>query len=171
MASPTPPTLGWAQAWRFARRDLTRALRGLRLLLVCLFLGTMALAAIGTLTGAIERELSGRGQTMLGGDIEVSLYRPRPCARRAGGAGRNSATFPAARGCRRWRCRCAMPACAVPVELKAVDSAWPLYGALTLQGGKPAKAPTGHDRVDRARALPNGSVSRRATASSWARRR
>jgi hypothetical protein len=37
-------------AWRIARRDLHRQFRGLRLLLVCLFLGVGALAAIGTLT-------------------------------------------------------------------------------------------------------------------------
>lgn len=50
-------------AWRIARRDLNARFRGLRLLLVCIFLGTAALAAIGTLTNAIERELesSGRG--------------------------------------------------------------------------------------------------------------
>ena len=48
-----------------------RAFRGLRLLLVCLFLGVGALAAIGTLTGAIERELDARGREILGGDIEV----------------------------------------------------------------------------------------------------
>ena len=37
--------LGWAGAWRIARRDLHRQFRGLRLLLVCLFLGVGALAA------------------------------------------------------------------------------------------------------------------------------
>jgi len=136
------PTLGWRQAWRFARRDLTRALRGLRLLLACLFLGTMALAAIGTLTGAIERELSGRGQAMLGGDIEVALYARDPApdelaALKALGDVSGGARLQAM----------AVPlrdeSLAVPVELKAVDSAWPLYGTLTLQGGKPAAAPTG----------------------------
>ena len=136
------PTLGWRQAWRFARRDLTRALRGLRLLLACLFLGTMALAAIGTLTGAIERELAGRGQAMLGGDIEASLYARDPApdelaALKALGEVSGGARLQAM----------AVPlrddSLAVPVELKAVDRAWPLYGKLTLQGGKPAAAPTG----------------------------
>ena len=45
-------------AWHIARRDLNARFRGLRLLLVCIFLGTAALAAIGTLTAAIERELA-----------------------------------------------------------------------------------------------------------------
>ncbi len=66
--------LPWRTAWAIARRDLSARFRGLRLLLVCLFLGVGALAAIGTLTGGIERELSTRGRTILGGDIEVSVW-------------------------------------------------------------------------------------------------
>ena len=46
--------MSWATAWRIARRDLNARFKGLRLLLVCLFLGTGALAAIGSLTAAIE---------------------------------------------------------------------------------------------------------------------
>ena len=66
--------LPWPTAWRIARRDLSARFRGLRLLLVCLFLGTGALAAIGTLTASIERELAGRGSTILGGDIEAEVW-------------------------------------------------------------------------------------------------
>ena len=61
-----------ATAWRIARRDLSARFKGLRLLLVCLFLGVGALAAIGTLTKAIERELQTRGQLILGGDLQVA---------------------------------------------------------------------------------------------------
>ena len=67
-------SLSWAPAWRIARRDLSARFRGLRLLLVCLFLGTGALAAIGTLTGSIERELATRGRLILGGDIEGAVW-------------------------------------------------------------------------------------------------
>ena len=52
-------SLSWPAAWRIARRDLHRRFRGLRLLLVCLFLGVGALAAIGSLTSAIRGELGG----------------------------------------------------------------------------------------------------------------
>ena len=65
----------WATAWRIARRDLNARFRGLRLLLVCLFLGTAALAAIGTLTAAIETELEDRGQEFLGGDLQIEVFR------------------------------------------------------------------------------------------------
>ena len=71
-------SLPWRIAWRIARRDLSARFRGLRLLLVCLFLGVGALAAIGTLTGSIERELQTRGRSILGGDIEVRVWQRGP---------------------------------------------------------------------------------------------
>ncbi|WP_375250486.1 hypothetical protein, partial [Sphingomonas sp.] len=64
---------GWALAWRLARRDLAVRFRGLRLLLLCLFLGVGALAAIGSLGDAIARELATRGQALLGGDVEMAV--------------------------------------------------------------------------------------------------
>jgi putative ABC transport system permease protein len=66
--------LPWRTAWTFARRDLSARFKGLRLLLVCLFLGVGAIAAIGTLTGSIERELGSRGREILGGDIELRIW-------------------------------------------------------------------------------------------------
>ena len=66
--------IGWRVAWTIARRDLSARFRGLRLLLVCLFLGVGALAAIGSLTGAIGKELSTRGRAILGGDVEISVW-------------------------------------------------------------------------------------------------
>ena len=69
----TANRIGWGTAWLLARRGLDWRFRGLRLLLVCLVLGTAALAAIGTLTGAIERELTSRGRVLLGGDLQFTL--------------------------------------------------------------------------------------------------
>lgn len=70
--------LSWRAAWAIARRGLDWRFKGLRLLLVCLVLGTAALSAIGTLTGAIERELSTRGREMLGADLEFTLAAREP---------------------------------------------------------------------------------------------
>ena len=72
--------LPWRTAWAIARRDLHRRFRGLRLLLVCLFLGVGALSAIGTLTGAIRGEIADRGQEILGGDLEVRVWQRPPSA-------------------------------------------------------------------------------------------
>ena len=86
---PAATSLPWRTAWTIARRDLHRRFRGLRLLLVCLFLGVGALAAIGSLTGAIRTELADRGQQILGGDLEATLWQRAPnpaelAARRTG---------------------------------------------------------------------------------------
>jgi len=140
MSEREASTLGWRGAWRLARRGLDWKFRGLRLLVVCLVLGTAALAAIGTLTHAVGDELGQRGQAMLGGDVEVELATrqafPAELAafRRAGTLSTGA----------RMRAMAVVPGGdgrAVPVELKAVDEAWPLYGTFTLADGRSAGAP------------------------------
>ena len=140
---PAPPLKGrgaklpWAIAWRIARRDLSARFRGLRLLLICLFLGTGALAAIGTLTGSIERELAARGSTILGGDIEAEIWQR--------GASPAEAKAFAALGRLSTGTRMQAMASAgenyAPVALKAVDASWPLVGTFRLQDGRSARAP------------------------------
>lgn len=140
-----PGGLSWGGAWRIARRDLNARFRGLRLLLVCIFLGTAALAAIGTLTAAIERELASSGQVLLGGDLEVEVWQrdlsddERAALARYGklsGGTRLQAMATAGDG---------DEARAAPVELKAVDGNWPLYGTLLLEDGREVGAPRGRD--------------------------
>ncbi len=129
--------LGWATAWRIAKRDLNARFKGLRLLLVCLFLGTGALAAIGTLTAAIESELAGRGQELLGGDLEVEVWQ-----RDLTGNERAAlADIGEVSGGTRLQAMAVSGVNAAPVELKAVDGAWPLYGTLTLTDGRKVGAP------------------------------
>ncbi|MGB7655995.1 MAG: FtsX-like permease family protein [Novosphingobium sp.] len=129
--------IGWPTAWTIARRDLSARFRGLRLLLVCLFLGVGALAAIGTLTGAIEQELSSRGRTILGGDLEVAVWQ------RGASADEINAFAAAGKlsGGMRLQAMARAGDLAAPIELKAIDSAWPLYGQLRLKDGRSAGAP------------------------------
>ncbi len=129
--------LGWAMAWRIARRDLHRQFRGLRLLLVCLFLGVGALAAIGSLTSAIRSELDSQGQVILGGDLEVEVYQ-RPLSEEENAFLEAYGTL--SQGLR-MQAMASTEEATAPIELKAVDSNWPLYGALTLEGGTAAAAP------------------------------
>ena len=109
---------------------------------VCLVLGTAALSAIGTLTGAIERELATRGREMLGGDLEFTLAARIPSAdERAAIAALGEVSEGA-----RLQAMARVPSDdtrTTPVELKAVDGKWPLYGRFTLEGGKMAGAPEG----------------------------
>ena len=131
----------WGMAWRIARRDLNARFKGLRLLLVCIFLGTAALAAIGTLTAAIERELATNGQQFLGGDLQIELWQrslkddERAALEELGTVSSGTRLQAMAR----------MDDIAAPVELKAVDQRYPLYGALVLEGGREAGAPSGNE--------------------------
>jgi len=142
-------TLGWGPAWRIGRRDLHAGFRGLRLLFLCLFLGVATLAAIGSLTSAITGEIAARGQTILGGDIEVAMTQREidPGHRRdLVRLGKFSETI-------RMRAmaqnvgaqRVGATSASVLTELKGVDSVYPLFGALTLQGH--AYAPLSPDRI------------------------
>ncbi len=133
--------LGWSGAWKIARRDLNARFRGLRLLLVCIFLGTAALAAIGTLTAAIERELESSGQELLGGDLEIEVWQRdlSPAELEA------LREYGETSGGYRLQAMATTPDNAAPIELKAVDANWPLYGDLTLADGTKTSAPTGTD--------------------------
>ncbi|GAA0285350.1 ABC transporter permease [Alteraurantiacibacter aestuarii] len=130
-------SLGWGTAWRIARRDLHRQFRGLRLLLVCLFLGVGALAAIGSLTSAIRGELNQQGQVLLGGDFEVEVYQ-RPLTQEENEFLEGYGTL--SQGLR-MQAMASTEEATAPIELKAVDDNWPLYGELTLDGGSTMGAP------------------------------
>jgi putative ABC transport system permease protein len=60
---------------RFALRELRTGLKGFRVFMACLILGVTAIAAVGSLTQAIKEGLLSEGQAILGGDIEVSMFR------------------------------------------------------------------------------------------------
>ena len=134
--------LGWGAAWSLAQRGLDWRFKGLRLLLVCLVLGTAALSAIGTLTGAIEGELRTRGREMLGADVEFTLAARQPTSdERAAIAAMGDLSEGA-----RLQAMATVPGAetrATPVELKAVDAKWPLYGRFTLADGKSVGPPQG----------------------------
>ena len=133
--------LSWGGAWQIARRDLNARFKGLRLLLVCIFLGTAALAAIGTLTASIERELQSSGQSLLGGDLEVEVWQrdlTEDELSALGELGDVSGGF-------RLQAMASTDDAAAPVELKAVDTKWPLYGSFTLADGSEPGAPTATD--------------------------
>lgn len=121
-----------ATLWRIARRDLAARIRGLRLLAVCLFLGVATLAAIGSLTSGITAELEARGQTILGGDLQLALPQRQASAEEMAAfrlAGATSATV-------RMRAMANAPdGEALLAELKAVDDAYPLYGTMRLASG------------------------------------
>ncbi|MDE2620959.1 MAG: ABC transporter permease, partial [Sphingomonadales bacterium] len=137
MARPAAASLPWVTAWRLARRDLSIRFKGLRLLLACLFLGVAALAAIGSLTGSIEHELTSRGRVILGGDIGLEVWqRDLTPAERAALAAMGRVSLGT-----RLQAMASAGDLTAPVQLKAVDRNWPLVGRLTLTDGRRVGAP------------------------------
>ncbi|MBN2973024.1 ABC transporter permease [Roseomonas aeriglobus] len=134
----TDARLDWRRCWQIARRDLHAGFRGLRLLVICLFLGVSTLAAIGSLTASITSELASRGHGLLGGDVEVGMtQRQASAAEHAALArlGTVSDTIRTRAMARRTVPRAGTPD-AVLTELKGVDTRYPLYGTLTLATGR-----------------------------------
>lgn len=139
--------LGWRASWKIARRDLHAGFRGLRLLLVCLFLGVATLATIGSLTASITSELSARGRVLLGGDVEVAMTQRQASATEQAalaGLGAVGDTIRTRAMARRVAPVSGTPD-AVLTELKGVDTRYPLYGSLTLATGR--YAPLAPDAV------------------------
>ncbi|MCT2398883.1 ABC transporter permease [Novosphingobium mangrovi (ex Huang et al. 2023)] len=129
--------LPWRTAWTIARRDLSARFRGLRLLLVCLFLGVGAIAAIGTLTGSIERELGARGREILGGDIELRVWQRGLTDAEMAALAPLGEVSPGLR----MQAIASKGDLTAPVALKAVAGDWPLYGSLKLTDGRTVGAP------------------------------
>ena len=130
-------------ALRLALRDLRGGIAGLRLLAICLFLGVGALAAVGSLSTAIVTELSLRGQSILGGDVEMGV------SQRFATQNERAAFVAKGRVSETVRMRAMASrldgAEAVLAELKGVDGAYPLYGALRLAPGALKPRPSGSE--------------------------
>lgn len=140
---PIPATsvqpLGNAQMWRLAAALALREVRGgvgaLRLLFVCLLLGVLALAGVGTLATALEKGLTDQGQMILGGDVEARLTQRFPTAaeQRAFAALGEVSQSLRMRAMVRGESGAAKDR-QLLAELKAVDGLWPLYGQAGLRG-------------------------------------
>lgn len=116
---------------RYALKNLRSGLRGFWIFLTCLTLGVMAIAIVGSLSAAIERGLAEQGQPLLGGDLEFSLIHREVNDRelafiRGQGAVSRIATM---------RAMATANGNSTLVEVKAVDDAYPLYGALAFEPG------------------------------------
>ena len=122
-------------AWRIARRELRGGLRGFWVFLACLTLGVAAIAAIGTVRGAIEAGLTEQGAVILGGDAEVQLtYRfaePKELEF-FGSLGEVSELVD-------FRSMLAVGEERALTQVKGVDDFYPLYGAVKLTPDMPLK--------------------------------
>ena len=65
--------MSFAIAARLARRELRGGLRGFRIFLACLALGVAAIAGVGLVRAAIQAGLEREGASLLGGDAEIEF--------------------------------------------------------------------------------------------------
>jgi putative ABC transport system permease protein len=117
-------------ALRFALRELRGGLRGFYVFIACIALGVMAIASIGSFSRGLAEGLARQGRVILGGDISFVLIQRE--------AGAEERKFIAAQGAAgtvatmRAMARSSNGE-ATLVEIKAVDDAYPLYGAVETE--------------------------------------
>ena len=58
---------------KIAMREIRGGIRGFRIFIICLALGTMALAAINSIKKSIDAGLQEKGVEVLGGDVSIKL--------------------------------------------------------------------------------------------------
>jgi putative ABC transport system permease protein len=121
-------------ALRYALRELRGGLRGFYVFIACIALGVMAIAGVGSVAASLSEGLAHEGRTLLGGDVAFSLIQREATS--------GEVAFLRSRGevsvvaTMRAMARATDGRLAL-VELKAVDDAYPMLGALTLDPRMP----------------------------------
>ena len=119
---------------RLALRDLRGGLGGFTIFLICIALGTGAIGTINGLSGAIQNSIAREGKELLGGDVEATLVHRQADAReRAYLASMGEVSEVATL---RGMARKPDGSAQALVDLKAIDGAYPLYGAVTFEDGR-----------------------------------
>lgn len=142
-AAPNSAPLGLpiGTAFRFAGRALRgtwkRALRGFLVFVACLALGVAAIAGVASLGRSFDASLAAKGDAILGGDLAVGInHTPLPPEVRAFLSSRGRLSEIATL---RAMARNGEGTATTLVEVKAIDTAYPLVGRLTLAGGGDAR--------------------------------
>ena len=121
-------------AARLARRELRGGLRGFRIFLACLALGVAAIAAVGLVKASIQEGLTREGARLLGGDAEAEFtYRfARPDER----AWMDSIATTVSETVD-FRSLATVGEDRALTQIRAVDAAYPLIGAVELDPPMP----------------------------------
>jgi putative ABC transport system permease protein len=114
---------------RLALRELRGGLRGFYVFIACIALGVMAIAGVGSVAASLVEGIAREGRVILGGDVSFILSQraatePERAFLDAQGRVSAAATM-------RAMARTADGGSAL-VEIKAVDAAYPLTGAVVL---------------------------------------
>ncbi len=114
---------------RYAFRELRSGLRGFYVFIACIALGVMAIAGIGSVAASLNDGLAREGRTLLGGDVAFSLIQREAKPNEVAFLRKHGQVSVAATMRAMVRAQDGQLAL---VELKAVDSAYPMLGELTL---------------------------------------
>jgi len=115
---------------RWAWRELRGGLRGFGIFLACLALGVAVIAGVGSVAASVAAGLAVNARALLGGDVELHLvHRTATDAELAFMARRGAVSRVADM---RAMARSKDGDNVALIELRAVDGAYPLYGAPTL---------------------------------------
>jgi len=118
-------------AMRLAWRDLRGGIAGFYIFIACIALGVAAIAAVRTVSGSLTDALAREGQVLLGGDVEASLIHRRATPSEQGlllpwGEVSEIATL-------RAMARAPDRDGQALIDIKAVDGAYPLFGAIRFE--------------------------------------
>ncbi|RWD06399.1 MAG: ABC transporter permease [Mesorhizobium sp.] len=125
-------------AVRFSLREMRGGLSGFLIFLACIALGVAAIGGVNSVAQAITAGVANQGQTLLGGDLRFQLNQRGTTPAERGfldrlGTISHSASM-------RSMARLEDGSDQALVEAKAVDEAYPLYGALATEPPLPREA-------------------------------
>ncbi len=125
-------------AARWARRELRGGIRGFRIFLACLALGTAVIAGVGSFSAAVSSGLRTDARAMLGGDVELHLVHRQATPEQLAYLEKSGALSAVAQ--MRAMARTESGDARSLIDLKAVDGAYPLYGTVGLEPAEPLAA-------------------------------
>lgn len=123
----------WSLAWRLAKCEMKGSLSKFRIFLSALVLGVAAIGAVGSVAESMRSGIGDNARTLLGGDLEISSRQTavdETVYAAAKSLGQVASTL-------EMRAMLRNPETKERklVELKAVDSAWPLIGDVVIESG------------------------------------
>ncbi|TWG97904.1 putative ABC transport system permease protein [Mesorhizobium sp. J18] len=136
---------------RFSLREMRGGLKGFIVFLACIALGVAAIGGVNSVARAIGTGVAGQGQELLGGDIRFQLNQRE--ASEAELAFLEGLGTLAVSANMRSMARLEDGSDQALVEVKAVDAAYPLYGALVTEPALP------HDKLFGERGGAHGAVA------------
>lgn len=118
-----------------AARELRSGISGFRIFIACVALGVLVITAVGAVSDALRAGFEKQGEAILGGDLTLARTHVRAVGEErdaidAFGRVSETATM-------RTMARRPDNSDQALAELKAVDAAYPLVGAVDVAGGKP----------------------------------